>query len=73
MQHTNIYLGLLRERGRKGLPLTRVYQQLFNPKLYLTADEKIYRNNGAMTPGVTMKLWTRCRSTRSTPSLVRAF
>jgi retron-type reverse transcriptase len=53
MQDTNVYLGLLRERGRKGLPLTRVYRQLFNPKLYLTAYGKIYRNNGAMTPGVT--------------------
>lgn len=53
MQDTNVYLGLLRERGRKGLPLQRVYRQLFNPKLYLTAYGKIYRNAGAMTPGVT--------------------
>jgi retron-type reverse transcriptase len=53
MQDTNVYLGLLRERGKKGLPLTRVYRQLFNPKLYLTAYGKIYRNAGAMTPGVT--------------------
>jgi group II intron reverse transcriptase/maturase len=53
MQDTNVYLGLLRERGKKGLPLKRVYRQLFNPKLYLTAYGKIYRNAGAMTPGVT--------------------
>jgi group II intron reverse transcriptase/maturase len=53
MQDTNVYLGLLRERGKKGLPLTRVYRQLFNSKLYLSAYGKIYRNAGAMTPGVT--------------------
>src|SRR5437588_5111736 len=53
MQTTNTYLGLLRERGKKGLPLKRVYRQLFNKNLYLTAYGKIYRNAGAMTPGVT--------------------
>jgi group II intron reverse transcriptase/maturase len=53
MQDTNVYLGLLRERGTKGLPLKRVYRQLFNPKLYLSAYGKIYRNTGAMTTGVT--------------------
>ena len=53
MQDTNVYLGLLRERGKKGLPLKRVYRQLFNKNLYLTAYGKIYRNAGAMTPGVT--------------------
>jgi group II intron reverse transcriptase/maturase len=53
MQDTNVYLGLLRERGKRGLPLKRVYRQLFNPNLYLSAYGKIYRNAGAMTPGVT--------------------
>src|SRR6266702_2042444 len=53
MQTTDVLLGLLRERGKRGLPLTRVYRQLFNPNLYLTAYGKIYRNAGAMTPGVT--------------------
>ena len=53
MQDTNVYLGLLRERGKRGLPLKRVYRQLFNPNLYLSASGKIYRNAGAMTPGVT--------------------
>src|SRR5215472_6989079 len=52
MQHTETYLGLLRERGRKGLPITRVYRQLFNRHLYLTAYRRIYRNAGAMTPGI---------------------
>ncbi len=53
MQSTNTYLELLHERGKRGLPLERVYRQLFNKNLYLTAYGKIYRNNGAMTPGVT--------------------
>jgi group II intron reverse transcriptase/maturase len=53
MQPTDVYLGLLRERGKRGLPLKRVYRQLFNRNLYLTAYGKIYRNAGATTKGVT--------------------
>ncbi len=53
MQTTHTYLELLHERGKKGLPLKRVYRQLFNKHLYLTAYGRIYRNAGAMTPGVT--------------------
>ena len=53
MQSTETYLGLLQERGKRGLPLKRVYRQLFNRNLYLTAYGKVYRNAGAMTPGVT--------------------
>src|SRR5437588_121538 len=55
MQDTNVYLELLQERGKKGLPLQRVYRQLFNTKLYLSAYGKIYRNDGAMTTGVTQE------------------
>jgi group II intron reverse transcriptase/maturase len=46
-------LEIIRERGRRGLPLERVYRCLFNPDLFLLAYGKIYRNAGAMTPGVT--------------------
>lgn len=53
MQSTNTYLELLHERGIKGLSLERVYRQLFNKNLYLTAYGRIYRNAGATTPGVT--------------------
>jgi group II intron reverse transcriptase/maturase len=53
MQTTETLLGLLRERGKRGLPLKRVYRQLYNLNLYLTAYGRIYRNAGAMTPGVT--------------------
>ena len=55
MQTTNTYLGLLRERGKRGLPLTRVYRQLFNKHLYLTAYGKIYRNAGATTKGINVE------------------
>jgi group II intron reverse transcriptase/maturase len=53
MQTTEAYLGLLQERGKRGLPLKRVYRQLFNRNLYLTAYGKIYRNAGALTQGAT--------------------
>jgi group II intron reverse transcriptase/maturase len=53
MQETDSYLGILRERGRRGLPLERVYRQLFNPDLYLKAYGRLYRNKGAMTRGIT--------------------
>ena len=42
MQTTEVLLGLLRERGRRGLPLTRVYRQLYNTNLYLSAYGRIY-------------------------------
>ena len=53
MQNAETVLGVLRERGRKGLPLDGLYRQLFNPQLYLLAYGRIYSNDGAMTPGVT--------------------
>jgi group II intron reverse transcriptase/maturase len=56
MQETDSYLGILRERGRRGLPLERVYRQLFNRELYLKAYGRIYRNNGAMTRGITAEV-----------------
>ena len=46
-------LGIIRERGRLGLPLEDVYRLLYNRELYLRAYNRIYRNKGAMTPGVT--------------------
>jgi group II intron reverse transcriptase/maturase len=44
-------LGVLRERGRRGLPCNEIYRQMFNPELYLAAYGRIYSNQGAMTPG----------------------
>jgi len=51
MQTAEAYLEIIRERGKKGLPIERVYRQLFNQELFLMAYGKIYRNQGAMTPG----------------------
>jgi group II intron reverse transcriptase/maturase len=51
MQEAAVVLDVLRERGRKGLPLTQLYRQMFNKELYLLAYGNIYSNQGAMTPG----------------------
>jgi group II intron reverse transcriptase/maturase len=51
MQNAETVLGVLRDRGRRGLPCTELYRQLFNPQLYLLAYRRIYSNKGAMTPG----------------------
>jgi group II intron reverse transcriptase/maturase len=52
MQNAETVLGVLRERGRRGLPCEQLYRQLFNPNLYLLAYGRLYSNRGAMTPGV---------------------
>jgi len=51
MQTAEVVLSVLRERGRRGLPCTQLYRQLFNKDLYLLAYGNIYSNQGAMTPG----------------------
>jgi group II intron reverse transcriptase/maturase len=53
MQNAATVLGVLRERGRRGLPCEELYRQMFNPQLYLLAYGRIYANKGAMTPGTT--------------------
>src|SRR5215211_4288648 len=53
MRTTDTLLSVVRERGRRRLPMERVYRLLFNPELYLTAYGRIAKNAGAMTPGVT--------------------
>ena len=55
MQTAEVVLGVLRERGRRGLPCNRLYRQVFNPQLYLLAYGRIYANHGAMTPGATQE------------------
>jgi len=51
MQRAETLQALIRERGKQGKPLERVYRMLFNPELYLVAYAKLYGNDGAMTPG----------------------
>jgi group II intron reverse transcriptase/maturase len=53
MRDAAAVLEIVRDRGRRGLPLERLYRCLFNPDLFLLAYGKIYRNAGAMTPGAT--------------------
>ena len=48
MQSAETVLDVLRERGRRGLPLEGLYRQLFNPQLHLLAYGRIYSNKGAM-------------------------
>lgn len=53
MRDAETILGIIHERGSRGLPLKDAYRQLFQPALYLRAYGRIYRNHGAMTPGPT--------------------
>ncbi len=55
MQNAEAVLAVLRDRGRRGLPLDELYRQMFNPRLYLLAYGRIYANKGAMTPGTTQE------------------
>ena len=64
MQSAETVLDVLRDRGGRGLPLERLYRQLFNPQLYLMAYGRIYANHGAMTPGA-------CRETADGMSMVK--
>ncbi|MEO2088940.1 MAG: reverse transcriptase/maturase family protein, partial [Gemmataceae bacterium] len=53
MRNAETILGIIHDRGKRGLPLEDVYRQLYNPGLYLRAYGRIYRNDGAMTKGAT--------------------
>jgi group II intron reverse transcriptase/maturase len=55
MQSAETVLGVLRERGRRGLPLKKLYRQMFNTQMYLLAYGRIYANKGAMTRGVSQE------------------
>jgi hypothetical protein len=46
-------LGMLQDRGKRGLPVDDLYRQLYNPHLYLRAYARLYSNDGAMTKGPT--------------------
>ncbi len=61
MQSAETVLGVLRDRGRKGLPCNELYRQMFNRDLYLLAYGRIYANQGAMTPGASpVNSWRSC-------------
>src|SRR6516165_1837878 len=53
MRTAETILNIIQDRGKRKLPLDDVYRQLYNPDMYLRAYAKLYRNDGAMTPGTT--------------------
>lgn len=53
MQKAESVLNVIRNRGKRGLPLERLYRQLFNPQFYLLAYARLYHKEGAMTAGIT--------------------
>src|SRR5215469_6923823 len=53
MRSSEKVLGMLRDRGKRGVPVDDLYRQLYNPHLYLRAYGRIYANDGAMTSGST--------------------
>jgi retron-type reverse transcriptase len=53
MRNAETVLGVIRERGRRRLPLERVYRVLWNRDLFLLAYGRIAKNAGALTPGTT--------------------
>lgn len=55
MRKAETILQVIRERGRRQLPVERAYRLLYNRDLYIRAYGRIYANDGAMTPGVTQE------------------
>ena len=53
MRSSATVLGMLQDRGKRGLPIQDLYRQLYNPQLYLRAYARLYSNDGAMTKGTT--------------------
>ena len=53
MRTAETVLNVIRERGKRGLPLEDIYRQLYNRELYLRAYGRLYSNQGAMTKGTT--------------------
>ena len=41
MQNAETVLDVVRERGRRGLPVNELYRQMFNPQGYLMAYGRI--------------------------------
>lgn len=52
MQNAQTYLEIVRSRGERRLELSRVYRNLQNKGLFLSAYAKLYANEGALTPGI---------------------
>ena len=53
MRTADTILNIIQDRGKRKLPLDDVYRQLYNPDFSLRSYAKMYKNDGAMTPGTT--------------------
>ncbi len=53
MRNAETVLGIIRNRGSRGLPVDDLYHQPWNPNLYLMAYGRIASNDDALTPGAT--------------------
>ena len=53
MRTAETILNIIQDRGKRKLPLDDVYRQLYNPDFSLRSYAKMYKNDGAMTPGTT--------------------
>lgn len=53
MQSTESIVHAMQTLGKKREPITRIYRQLWNEELFISAYSRIYANVGALTPGVT--------------------
>ena len=53
MRNAETILGIIRNRGTRGLPVNDLYRHLWNPNLYLMDYGRIAKNDGALTPGST--------------------
>jgi group II intron reverse transcriptase/maturase len=53
MQTTESVIHVMQTLGEKREPLTRIYRQLWNENLYVSAYSRLYANDGALTPGAT--------------------
>ena len=53
MRTAKTIFSIIRERGQRELLVNNVYRLLYQKELYLNAYGKLYRNQGAMSEGVT--------------------
>jgi hypothetical protein len=54
MQGAETVLSVIRERGRKGLPLERLYRQLFNKELFLVSVDRTTGRHAGVVGAVTV-------------------
>lgn len=53
MQTTENIIHVMQSLGEKRQKLTRIYRQMYNENLYISAYSKLYSNKGALTQGAT--------------------